>query len=107
MMPHERPGPRRGVYGTGNEHRPGPPPTSATSPPGWTRWGHRVKATYHAITDQALKIGFVTRLPGTAVCGSAGPWAPVPDGLFPPTVNCRACQHITANEHITITGGTS
>ena len=58
-------------------------------PAGLDRWGHRVKATYHAITDQAVKVGFVTRLPGTAVCGSAGPWAPVPgravpaDGLLP------------------------
>jgi hypothetical protein len=76
-------------------------------PAGLDRWGHRVKATYHAITDQALKIGFVSRRPGTALCGSAGPWAPVPDGLFPPTVNCRACQHITTSEHITITGGTA
>jgi hypothetical protein len=76
-------------------------------PAGLDRWGHRVKATYHAIADQAVKVGFVTRQPGTAVCGSAGPWAPVPDGLFPPTVSCRACQHITANQHITIAGGTS
>jgi hypothetical protein len=73
-------------------------------PAGLDYFGHRVKATYHAITDQAVKIGFITRLPGTAICGSTGPWAPVPDGLFPPEVNCRACQHITANEHITITG---
>jgi len=76
-------------------------------PAGLDRWGHRVKATYHAIADQAVKVGFVTRLPGTAVCGSAGPWAPVPDGLFPPMVSCRACQHITANQHITMAGGTS
>jgi hypothetical protein len=43
--------------------------------------------------------------PGTALCGAPGPWADVPDGLFPPLVTCRACQHITANAHITITGG--
>ena len=34
-----------------------------------------------------------------------GPWADIPDGLFPPLVTCRACQHITAKEHITVTGG--
>jgi hypothetical protein len=34
-------------------------------------------------------------------------WAVGSGGLFPPMVSCRACQHITANQHITIAGGTS
>src|SRR5882757_7602490 len=65
----------------------------------------RVREAYHATTDQAVKVGFITRRPGTALCGNPGPWADIPDGLFPPLVTCRACQHITANEHISITGG--
>jgi hypothetical protein len=76
-------------------------------PAGFDLNGRRVRERYHAITDQAVKIGYHTRKPGDALCGTPGPWAPIPDGLFPPVVTCRACQHITASEHITITGGTS
>ncbi len=65
----------------------------------------RVKEAYHAIADQAVRVGFITRAPGTALCGSPGPWADIPDALFPPLVTCRACQHITAKAHITVTGG--
>ena len=36
VMPHDPPATARRVYGTRNEHPPGPPPTSNTSPPGWT-----------------------------------------------------------------------
>ena len=76
-------------------------------PAGLDLSGRRVREAYHAIADHAVKVGFITRAPGTALCGSSGPWADIPDALFPPVVTCRACQHITTNEHITITGGTS
>jgi hypothetical protein len=74
-------------------------------PAGLDRSGRRVREAYHAIADQVVKVGFITRRPGTALCGNPGPWADIPDGLFPPLVTCRACQHITAREHITVTGG--
>jgi hypothetical protein len=67
--------------------------------------GRRAREAYHAITDQKLKIGYRTRYSGDALCGAPGPWADIPDGLFPPLVTCRACQHITVRLHITITGG--
>jgi len=73
-------------------------------PAGLDQSGRRVREAYHAITDQAVTVGFITRVPGTALCGSPGPWGDIPDGLFPPLVTCRACQAITGKAHITITG---
>src|SRR5262249_48831309 len=67
--------------------------------------GRRAREASHAIADQAVRVGFITRWPGDALCGSPGPWGDIPDGLFPPLVTCRACQHITAKTHITVTGG--
>ncbi len=74
-------------------------------PAGLNTDGRRVRAAYHAITDQALKVGVIRRRPGQALCGAPGPWADIPDGLFEPWVNCRPCQAITTRLHITITGG--
>jgi hypothetical protein len=74
-------------------------------PAGLDLYGRRVRAAYHAITNQRLKIGYRTRCSGDALCGAPGPWGDIPDGLFPPLVTCRACQHITTRLHITITGG--
>jgi hypothetical protein len=74
-------------------------------PAGLDMSGRRVKEAYHAITDHPVRVGILTRWPGDALCGSPGPWADIPDGLFPPHVSCRTCLHITANEHIRITGG--
>jgi hypothetical protein len=74
-------------------------------PAGLDLHGRRVREAYHAITDQTLKVGSLTRHTGEALCGAAGPWADIPDGLFEPWVNCRACQAITTRLHITITGG--
>ena len=74
-------------------------------PAGLDLSGRRAREAYHVITDQAVKVGFITRAPGTALCGNPGPWADIPDGLFPPLVTCRACQRITVKEHITVTGG--
>ena len=76
----------------------------AYQPAGFDLAGRRVKERYHAITDQAVKVGFLTRHPGDPLCGATGPWADIPDGLFPPLVTCPNCQHITAGQHITITG---
>jgi hypothetical protein len=72
-------------------------------PAGLDGWGRRVREHYHAITDQTVRIGGLTRHSGDAVCGSAGPWMEIPDGLVPALVTCRACQHITARYHISIT----
>ena len=98
-----------GPWGVRNKKRTPARPTAHVGyqPAGLDYFGHRVKATYHAITDQAVRVGSITRRPGAALCGCAGPWAPVPDGLFPPLLSCRACQRITTNQHITIAGGTS
>jgi hypothetical protein len=74
-------------------------------PAGLDLSGRRVKEAYHSITDQAVRVGILTRWPGDALCGSPGPWADIPDGLFPPHVSCRVCLHITANEHVSIIGG--
>ncbi len=74
-------------------------------PSGLDQSGRRVREAYHAITDQVVRVGILTRWPGDALCGAPGPWADIPDGLFPPFVTCRACLHITANEHVSITGG--
>jgi hypothetical protein len=74
-------------------------------PAGLDLSGRRVREAYHAITDQAVRVGVLTRWPGDALCGAPGPWADIPDGLFAPHVSCRVCLHITANEHMTITGG--
>ena len=74
-------------------------------PAGLNAFHRRVREAYRAIADQAVKVGFITRRPGTALCGAAGPWADIPDGLFPPLVTCRACRQIIASQHITVTGG--
>jgi hypothetical protein len=74
-------------------------------PAGLDRSYRRVREAYHAVADQAVKVGFITRAPGTALCGNPDPWADIPDALFPPVLTCRACQRITAREHITVTGG--
>ena len=49
-------------------------------PAGLDRWGHRVKATYHAITDQALKIGSIIRNPAPLCVDRPGPGHPCPMG---------------------------
>ena len=47
-------------------------------PAGLDLSGRRAREAYHAITDQAVKVGFITRAPGTALCGNPGPWADIP-----------------------------
>jgi len=66
--------------------------------------GRRVRERYHAIADQAVRIAGVNRRCGDALCGSAGPWVDIPDGLFPPSVSCPVCRHLAASEHVAITG---
>jgi hypothetical protein len=41
-------------------------------PAGLNAFHRRVREAYHSITDQAVKVGFITRRPGTALCGA--PW---------------------------------
>src|SRR5215472_10538088 len=94
---------RRG--GRGKQRTPPPNAHNEYQPAGLDHTGRRGREAYHAIADQAIKVGFITRAPGTALCGSPGPWADIPDALFPPLVTCRACQHITARTHITVIGG--
>jgi|SRR5215468_8637136 len=55
-------------------------------PAGLDRSGRCARETYHAVADQAVRVGLITRTPGTALCGSPGPWADIPDALFPPVV---------------------
>jgi hypothetical protein len=74
-------------------------------PAGVNLYGRRVRAAYHAIADQTVTSGTVTCYAGEPLCGTAWRWADIPDGLFPPTVSCPACQRIAAAQHITITGG--
>jgi hypothetical protein len=74
-------------------------------PAGLNRSGRRVRERYHAITDQPVKIGFVTRNPGDALCRAPGPWADIPPGLFPPLVTCPWCREIATNHGVTIIEG--
>jgi len=66
--------------------------------------GRRSREKYHAVADQAVTVGPVTREPGQALCGATGPWADVPVGLFPPLVSCPACRSLVVSEAITIGG---
>jgi hypothetical protein len=66
--------------------------------------GRRPRERYHAVTDQAVTVGPVTREPGQALCGVTGPWTDTPVGLFPPLVTCPACRSLVASEGITIGG---
>ena len=66
--------------------------------------GRRSRERYHAVADQAINLGQITREPGQALCGLTGPWADAPVGLFPPLVTCPACRSLAASEGITIGG---
>ncbi len=73
-------------------------------PPGAATHGRRSRERYHAVADQAVKVGPVTRAPGQALCGLTGPWTDAPVGLFPPLVSCPACRSLAASEGISIGG---
>jgi len=76
------------------------PPVAATQ-------GRRSRESYHAVTDQAVTLGPITREPGQALCGVTGPWADAPVGLFPPLVTCPACRSLASSEGVTIGGDSS
>ena len=63
----------------------------------------RHRDSYHAVADQAVTLGPITRDPGQALCGQPGPWPDPPTGLFPPLVTCPACRALAESGHITIT----
>jgi hypothetical protein len=63
----------------------------------------RGRDRYHAVADQAVTLGQLTRDPGQALCGQPGPWPDPPPGLFPPLVTCPACRALAADGHIIIT----
>jgi hypothetical protein len=69
--------------------------------------GRRSRESYHAVTDQAVTLGLITREPGQALCGLTGPWTDAPVGLFPPLVTCPACRSLVSSEGITIGGDSS
>jgi len=83
-----------------------PAPTAHVGyqPPGPTAPARRARGRdrYHAVADQAVTLGQLTRDPGQALCGQPGPWPDPPPGLFPPLVTCPACRALAADGHITI-----
>ncbi|MGI9006737.1 MAG: hypothetical protein ACR2FU_11190 [Streptosporangiaceae bacterium] len=64
----------------------------------------RPRDGYHAVADQPVTLGPLTRATGQALCGLPGPWPDPPPGLFPPPVTCPACRALAESGHITITG---
>jgi hypothetical protein len=74
-------------------------------PAGSGPMGRMVRECYHAVADQDSSHGSITCHQGDALCGSLGPWADSPEGLFGPLVTCRWCRQIAANAGITIIGG--
>ena len=86
----------------------GPAPLTASigyQPPGRDGQGRICRETYHAVLTggpaRILRIGYLTRHRGEALCGAA-PLGDCPAGLFPPEVTCPACQAIAASCHIQI-----
>jgi hypothetical protein len=96
--------PRAGV-----RHNKRTPPRPAAhvgyQPAGLDLHGRKVRERYHAIADQAVTVGFLTRHRGDALCGAAGPWADSPTGLFGPLVTCRWCRQIATSTGVTIIEG--
>ena len=74
-------------------------------PAGTGPGGRKVRERYHAVADQDSTRGTITYHQGDALCGSLGPWADSPDGIFSPLVTCRWCRQIAATAGITIIEG--
>ena len=70
--------------------------------------GRICRESYHAMLSggpaRVIRVGFITRHRGEALCGAA-PLGDCPPGLFAPLVTCAACQAIAEREHVEITGG--
>jgi hypothetical protein len=72
-------------------------------PAGMDLRGRRCREAYHAIVSGApVRIGFVTRNRGAALCGAA-PLGDCPPVLFA-VVSCPYCIAIAAREHVMIGG---
>ena len=65
----------------------------------------RRRDRYHAVADQRVTLGQLTRDPGQALCGLKGPWPASPAGLFPPPVSCRTCRALAAAGQVVIADG--
>lgn len=77
-------------------------------PAGRDLHGRRIaRESYHAVLAggpaRTVKIGWVTRHRGEALCGAA-PLDDCPPGLFEPLVTCQACRAICERESITVDG---
>jgi hypothetical protein len=66
-------------------------------------FGH-AREVYHAVIDQPMTIGALTRAAGRPLCGGPGTVGQYPPGLFEPVVSCPACLAIAAREGITLAG---
>jgi len=96
-------------------------------PAGHDRYWHPVREAYHVVARRRITIdghpvlkdirrypsmpnskggdpawGGITSQPGEALCGNAGPWTDIPDGLFPPLISCKPCKAIADHAGITI-----
>ncbi len=63
----------------------------------------RRRDSYHAVADQPVTLGPLTREPGHSLCGLTGPWPEPPTGLFGPLVTCPACRALAGTNAIAIT----
>lgn len=70
----------------------------------------KTREVYHAVLSggpaRVLRIGYVTRRRGEALCGAAS-LADCPPGLFAPQVSCPACLAIAAREGVTVADANS
>jgi hypothetical protein len=62
----------------------------------------QAREVYHALADQPVSFGVVTRKAGEPLCGAPRPRQDCPVGLFAPIVTCPACRAICAREGITV-----
>ena len=95
-MPHDRPARPKAAVRNKKRTAPGSPRMSATARPQPAREAAKIRERYHAVADQDSTRGSITYHQGDALCGSLGPWADSPDGLFSPLVTCRWCRQIAA-----------
>ena len=59
---------------------------------------------YHAVADQPVRVGTLTRRAGEPVCGASAELGECPPGLFAPQVSCPGCLATLAREDITLAG---
>lgn len=66
----------------------------------------RAREVYHAVIDQPVTVGVLTRESGRPLCGAPGIPQECPPGLFEPAVSCPACLAIADREHVTVAAHT-